>query len=74
MKSLFAAAALATLIAAPAFVQSAYAQRANMDAARERAMQECIAMNKNDSHDPYGASGGLQHNYRACMMNRGQFD
>jgi len=74
MKTLMTALTLGALIAAPAFVQPANAQRTQMDASRERALQECIAMNKNDSHDPYGASGGLQHNYRACMMNRGQYD
>lgn len=74
MKTLMAALTLGALIVAPAFVQPANAQRAQMDTARERAMQECMAMNRKENHDPYGSSGGVQHHYRACMMNRGQFE
>jgi hypothetical protein len=40
---------LAIVIAAPAFVLSATAQR--MDPGRERTIQECTAMQKRDSHD-----------------------
>jgi hypothetical protein len=71
MRMLMTALALGALIAAPAFVQSANAQRSNDDA-RARAMQECMAMNKKDSHDPYGSTGGVEHHYQACMANRGQ--
>jgi hypothetical protein len=71
VKTLMTVLALGTILAAPAFVRSANAQRAP-DVARERAIQECSAMNRRDSHDPYGATGGVQHNYRACMANHGQ--
>jgi len=42
MKTLIAALALGTILAAPAFVQSANAQR--LDPARERAITECMAL------------------------------
>jgi hypothetical protein len=74
MKTLMTALALGALVAAPAFVQPASAQRTQMDGARERAIQECMAMNRTQNHDPYGGSGGAQHHYRACMMDRGQFE
>jgi hypothetical protein len=71
VKTLMTVLTLGALMATPAFVQSASAQRAP-DVARERAIQECSALNRRDSHDPYGATGGVQHNYRACMANHGQ--
>ena len=46
MKPLIAALALGTLIA-PIFVQPANAQR--LDPARERAIQECMALQRRDS-------------------------
>jgi hypothetical protein len=74
MKTLMTALTLVTLLTAPAFVQSANAQRPGngADAARERAIQECMAMNKKDSHDPYGSTGGVEHHYAACMATKGQ--
>ena len=74
MKTLMTALALGALVAAPTFVQSANAQRTQMDVSRERAIQECMAMNRKENHDPYGSTGGVQHHYRACMMNYGQFE
>ena len=74
MKMFTTALALGALIVAPDFVSSANAQRAQMDASRERALQECMAMNRKENHDPYGSTGGVQHHYRACMMNHGQFE
>ncbi len=71
MKPLIAALALGTLIA-PIFVQPANAQR--LDPARERAIQECMALQRRDSHDSFSPSGGVQHHYRACMMDRGQME
>jgi len=73
MKTLIAALTLGTLIAAPAFVQSANAEY-RLDPTRERAIQECMAMQNRDSHDGYEGKkgGGLQWNYQACMANHGQ--
>ena len=73
MNTLITALILGAFVAGAAFVQPASAQRTQMDAARERAIQECMAMNGKQNHDPYGGSGGAQHHYRACMMDRGQF-
>ena len=36
------------------------------------AIQECMAMNKKDLHDPYGSTGGVEHHYAACMATKGQ--
>jgi hypothetical protein len=74
MKTFMTALALGALVLAPAFAPSASAQRTQMDSSRERAMQECMAMNRKENHDPYGSTGGVQHHYRACMMNHGQFE
>jgi hypothetical protein len=73
MKTLIAALTLGTLIAAPAFIQSANAEY-RLDPTRERAIQECMAMQNRDSHDGYEGKkgGGLQWNYQACMANHGQ--
>jgi hypothetical protein len=75
MKMLTTALALGAFIAGAAFVQSADAQRSNdrVDA-RTRAIQECMALNKKENHDPYSATGGVQHHYRACMAEHGQFE
>ncbi len=63
---------LGTLIAAPAFVQSAKAY--SLDPARERAIRECMALQNRDPHDGYEGKkgGGLQWHYRACMADHGQ--
>jgi hypothetical protein len=71
MKMLTTALALGALSAGAAFVQSADAQLSD---ARTRAIQECMALNKKENHDPYSATGGVQHHYRACMAERGQFE
>jgi hypothetical protein len=64
---------LGALIAAPVFVQPANAQQSSDRlGARTRAIQECSALDKRDSHDPYSASGGVRHHYRACMAEHGQ--
>jgi hypothetical protein len=64
--------ALASLIAVPAFMHSANAQQSNgRSTARERAIHECMAMNKRYNNDPYSATGGVQHMYQACMADRG---
>jgi hypothetical protein len=68
MKTLMTALALSALVAAPAFVPSANAQTA-----RERAIQECMALNKKESHDPYSSTGGMEFHYQACMANRGHY-
>ena len=72
MKTLIAALALGTILAAPAFVQSANAQR--LDPARERAITECMALQNRDSHDGYEGKkgGGVQWHYQACMADHGQ--
>ena len=70
MKTPIAALILGTLIAATVLVQPAIAQR--LDTARERAIQECMALQKRDSHDTYSPTGGVQYNYRACMADHGQ--
>jgi len=70
MKTLIAALALGTLVAAPAFLSSASAQA--VDGARERAIQECMVRQNKDSHDPYNRSGGVQFMYGACMAAHGQ--
>jgi hypothetical protein len=73
MKSLMTALFLGALVAAPAFAPTADAQRMNgSDAARTQAIQECMAMNKRMPNDPYSATGGVQHHYRACMADHGQ--
>jgi hypothetical protein len=73
MKNLMTALFLGALVAAPAFVPSANAQRMNgSESERARVMQECMAMNKRFNHDPYSATGGVQHHYRACMADHGQ--
>jgi hypothetical protein len=49
MNKLFTAVALSALIAGPALVQSANAQR--LDPARERVIRECMTQQNRDSHD-----------------------
>jgi hypothetical protein len=62
--------AFGTLLTAT-IVQSASA--APLDAARESAVRECMALQNRDSHDPFGElRGGVQFHYRACMANHGQ--
>ena len=75
MRTFVTALALGALIAGPTFVLPADAQRSNngLDA-RERAIQDCMALNRKENHDPYSATGGVQHHYRACMMERGEFE
>ena len=62
---------LGTLIAGPAFAQSA---NVPIDAARERAIQQCMALQHRDPHDGYEGKkgGGLQWHYRTCMFEHGQ--
>jgi len=68
-----AALTLSTLLAAPAFVQSASAEY-RLDPAREQAIRECMALQNRSSHDGYEGSkgGGLQWHYLACMAEHGQ--
>ena len=70
MKTLVTVVTLGALTAAPAFVQFANAQR--FDTARERAIQDCMAMQKKYPTDPYSSYGGAEHMYHACMANKGQ--
>ena len=72
MNKLFTAVALSAVIAGPALVQSANAQR--LDPARERVIRECMAMQSRDSHDGYEGKkgGGIQWTYRACMTDHGE--
>jgi hypothetical protein len=69
MKTLMTVLTLGALVTA--FVPSASAQRAP-GMTREQAIQECSALNRRQSHDPYGATGGVQYHYRACMADHGQ--
>ena len=69
MKTVISALVLG-LIAAPAFVMTANAQA--VDSARQRALQDCSAMQSRDSHDVYDRRGGVMFNYQACMANHGQ--
>jgi hypothetical protein len=66
----FARLAFVAALVASSFIMPAQAQR--LDAARERALQECSALQRQDSHDPYDRGGGVMHNYRACMADHGQ--
>lgn len=71
MNKLFTAVTLSALIAGPALVQSANAQR--LDPARERVIRECMAQQNRDSHDGYeGKKRGIQWTYRACMTDHGE--
>jgi hypothetical protein len=69
MKTLVVTLALGALVG-PALVPSARAQ--HIDAARERAIEECMARQNRDSHDPYDKRGGVQWTYLTCMAERGQ--
>jgi len=60
------------LMAAPVFVQSANAQRAFDTPARERAIRECNALDKQQNHDPFSSTSGPKYHYKACMAERGQ--
>jgi hypothetical protein len=72
MNKLLTAVTLSALVAGPALVQSANAQR--LDPARERVIRECMAMQNRDSHDGYEGKkgGGIQWTYRACMTDHGE--
>jgi hypothetical protein len=72
MKTVIAALALGTLFTVPAFIQAANAQR--LDPGRERAIRECMEVQRNDPHDGDEGrkTGGILYHYRACMANRGQ--
>jgi hypothetical protein len=70
MNRFAAALALGALVAAPALVGSANAQRVTDH--REQAIQECMSMNKKNNTDPYSASGGVENMYRACMAVKGE--
>ncbi len=69
MKTLLTVVTLGALTAASAFVQAANAQR--FDPVRERAIRDCMTMQKQYPTDPYGY-GGAEHMYHACMTNKGQ--
>ena len=71
-ENLMTALVLGALVAAPAFAPSANAQRLNARTPHGRGIQECMAVNKRRPNDPYSASGGVQHHYRACMADHGQ--
>ena len=64
MKTLIAALTLGSLIAASGFVQSASAEY-QLSPARERAIQECMALQNRSSHD------GYEGNKRACIGTTG---
>jgi hypothetical protein len=66
MKTLIAALALGTLVAAPAFVQSASA----LDPARERAIRECSRQAEKYKEMSWGVQEVTI--YRACMGEKGQ--
>ena len=71
MKTLITALTLGAVLAGPASAQNA---NHRIDHAREQVIQECMALQKRDSHDGYEGSkgGGLQWQYYACMANHGQ--
>lgn len=71
MKTLITALTLGALMAGAASAQTG---NHRIDHAREQAIQECMALQKRDSHDGYEGSrgGGLQWQYRACMVDHGQ--
>jgi hypothetical protein len=73
MKVLTIGLTFATLVTAPAFGQSAKAQRPG-DGSNERAriIRKCMEMNKKYNNDPYDARAGVQFMYQACMANHGQ--
>jgi hypothetical protein len=73
MKTLIAALTLGSLIAASGFVQSASAEY-QLSPTRERAIQECMALQNRSSHDGYEGNkgGGLHWYYRSCMADHGQ--
>ena len=69
MKTFITALTLGTLIAAPAFFQSASAAPP-VDDARERAIQECSVLAQRYSQSTWGH---LQlDQYRTCMADHGQ--
>jgi hypothetical protein len=68
MKSLILSLTLGALVASPMFAPAATAQTEE----RAAAIRECMAMNKRYNTDPYGAAGGVQHMYGACMANHGE--
>jgi hypothetical protein len=70
MKMLVTALSLGTLFAVAAFIACANAQA--MGPARERAIRECNALQRSDSHDPYDRQAGVMYRYYACMAERGQ--
>ena len=69
MKTLIAAFTLAILFGAPALVQPANAAPP-MDAAREKALHECGAMEEKYVQETWGVQ--QLDMYRACMAQRGQ--
>ena len=73
MKALVITLAVGALISAPAFGQSAKAQRpGDRSNDRARIIQKCMAMNKNYNNDSFDSKAGVQHMYNACMANHGQ--
>ena len=62
--------ALVAALVGSSLIMPAQGQR--LDPARERALQECSALQRQDSHDPYDRRAGVMHNYRACMADHGQ--
>jgi hypothetical protein len=67
---LASAPTLAAFVAASALVATADALA--MESARERAIRECGAPQRRDSHDPYDRRAGVMYRYDACMAERGQ--
>jgi hypothetical protein len=73
MKMLVTSLTLGALIAASVLTQTATAQQAgHRTEDRPAVIHECMVMNKKYNTDPYGAAGGVQHMYGACMANHGQ--
>jgi hypothetical protein len=72
MKTRIAALIVGALVAAPAFVQFANAAPPSdhLDPGRERAIRECMAVQKKDPHQSWGNSE--LYYYRACMGDHGQ--
>jgi hypothetical protein len=71
MKTFIAVLTLSTLIAAPAFVQSANAaQHSNGRTTRDQAIHECSTLESKNPHDAWG--GKQAYYYQACMAEHGQ--
>jgi hypothetical protein len=74
-RNTYGAAALAlglavSTLATPSFAQRAEQGEAGMSSAREKALRECNGQSGKMSQSTWGVQQG--HNYRSCMMQRGQ--